>query len=185
MLIRRVVTATDAQGKSTIALDGPPSNAHEMLSAPGFAQAVLWSTTACPSIPVAGDPAPAVRTLHPDVGETRCLFLTLPPDSLMAHPDFDAAAFAREGLEHSHGIFDRMEPDAPGMHRTDTIDYVLVLEGEVWLELDNGRETRLERGDVVVQTGTRHAWRNKSQNPVKLFSVLIGAKPSGPEAPPV
>jgi mannose-6-phosphate isomerase-like protein (cupin superfamily) len=182
MLIRRVVTGTDTNGKSTIALDGPPSSAHEMLAAPGFAQAVLWSTVASPSIPVMDDPAPSVRSLHPEVGETRCLFLTLPPDSVMAHPDFDAVAFAREGLEHSHGIFDRMEPDAPGMHRTDTIDYVIVLEGEIWLELDDGRETRLARGDVVVQTGTRHAWRNKGQNPTKLFSVLIGAKRTGPVA---
>ena len=175
MIIRRVVTGLDTKGCSIIVTDGPPSNAYAMRSAPGFAQAVLWSTSALPSIPVDTDPAPSVKSLHPDVGETRCMMLSLPPDSAMSGPGFDPAAFAREGLEHSPGIFERMEPDAPGMHRTDTIDYVFVVEGEVWLELDDGLDTRLQAGDVVVQTGTRHAWRNKSQKSAKLFSVLIGA----------
>ena len=54
-----------------------------------------------------------------------------------------------------------MEPDAPGMHTTATIDFEVVLEGEVWLELDDGEEVHLRVGDCVVQNGTRHAWRNR------------------------
>lgn len=177
MIIRRVVTGLDAAGKSIIAADGQAQNTHAMVSAPGFAQAILWSTAAVPALPVTADAAASVQNLHPDPGETRCLLLQLPPDSTLSGPDFDPAAFVQEGLTHARGIFERMEPASPGMHRTDSIDYVYVVEGEVWLEVDDGRETRLQAGDVVVQTGTRHAWRNKSRSPVKLFSVLVGATP--------
>ena len=69
-----------------------------------------------------------------------------------------------------------MEPGAPGMHTTQTIDVELVISGEVWLELDDGAEVRLGPGDTVVQNGTRHAWRNKSNEPCVLLVALIGAK---------
>ena len=65
------------------------------------------------------------------------------------------------------------EPD--GMHRTPTVDYGIVLDGEIWLELDEGRSALLRQHDVVVQNGTRHAWRNKSNRPATLAFVLIGA----------
>ena len=62
------------------------------------------------------------------------------------------------------------------MHATDTLDYAIVIEGEAWLELDNGTRTRLTAGDVVIQQGTRHAWRNTSDRRVTVAFVLIGAK---------
>jgi len=62
------------------------------------------------------------------------------------------------------------------MHTTNTVDYGIVLEGEVWLELDDGKQVHLEAQDVIVQNGTRHAWRNKSDKPVKIAFVLIGAQ---------
>jgi quercetin dioxygenase-like cupin family protein len=65
------------------------------------------------------------------------------------------------------------------MHTTDTVDYGIVLEGEVWLELDDGKQIHLQAHDVVVQNGTRHAWRNKTQTPVKMAFVLIGANRKG------
>ena len=68
-----------------------------------------------------------------------------------------------------------MEPDAPGMHTTDTVDFELILEGEVWLELDDGVEVHLEPGDTVVQNGTRHAWRNHGDKVCRLLVVLVGA----------
>ncbi|MCY1310380.1 hypothetical protein D9M70_605620 [compost metagenome] len=73
------------------------------------------------------------------------------------------------------GLFDCFEAENPGMHRTPTIDYGVLLEGELWLELDNGEERLVHPGDVVIQNGTRHAWRNKSSNPAKAIFFMIGA----------
>ena len=68
-----------------------------------------------------------------------------------------------------------MEPDAPGMHTTATIDFEVVLDGEVWLELDDGVEVHLRPGDTVVQNGTRHAWRNHGDTTARLAVFIIGA----------
>jgi len=69
-----------------------------------------------------------------------------------------------------------MDMNEPGMHRTHSIDYGIVLDGEIWLELDNGEQTQLNRGDTIVQLGGRHAWRNNSDRPATLAFVLIGAR---------
>jgi quercetin dioxygenase-like cupin family protein len=61
------------------------------------------------------------------------------------------------------------------MHRTETVDVGLVLEGETWLLLDDGSETRVGAGDVVIQRGTNHAWANRSDHPVRMLFVLIDA----------
>jgi quercetin dioxygenase-like cupin family protein len=68
-----------------------------------------------------------------------------------------------------------MEPDAPGMHTTDTIDFEVVLEGEIWLELDDGATMHLRPGDTVVQNGTRHAWRNNGTETARLAVFICGA----------
>lgn len=67
------------------------------------------------------------------------------------------------------------DPDEPGMHRTATIDYDIVLEGTIGLELDNGAEVRLEPGDVVVQNGTRHRWHNRGNTIARVLAVSFGA----------
>ncbi len=74
------------------------------------------------------------------------------------------------------GLLDAMELDNPGMHTTDTIDFDIVLSGEVYLELDDGPEVRLTAGDCVIQNGTRHAWHNRSDEPVTMASALVGAR---------
>ena len=73
----------------------------------------------------------------------------------------------------SPGLGERFEPN--GMHTTPTVDYGIVLDGEIWLELDEGRTTLLRQHDVVIQNGTRHAWRNKSERAATVAFVLIGA----------
>ena len=103
------------------------------------------------------------------------MFVTFPPDSVMMSPSFDSAAAGAEFMEHMPELASKFEMDNPGMHTTDTVDYGIVLEGEVWLELDDGKQVHLRPHDVVVQNGTRHAWRNKSDKPVKMAFVLIGA----------
>ena len=74
------------------------------------------------------------------------------------------------GLGHAH------EQDAHGMHTTDTVDYVIVVAGEVWLELDDGQEVLVKAGDCVIQNGTRHAWRNRADVPCVMAAVMIGAE---------
>ena len=73
------------------------------------------------------------------------------------------------------GLLSHVELDNPGMHTTDTIDFEVVLSGEVVLELDDGAETVLHPGDTVVQNGTRHRWLNRGVQPAVLAVFLIGA----------
>lgn len=179
MDIRRVVTGYANGNKSVVVADGPATNHYEMKSLPGFARTVLWSTNAPVHYPAGEDPTPSVTNLHPEPGETRCLLLTVPPDTAMAREDFDPQAFFAEGLEHCAGIFERMEPDNAGMHQTDSVDYVMVVDGEIWLELDGGEMTRLQKNDFVIQNGTRHAWHNKSSASATILAILIGARRRG------
>jgi quercetin dioxygenase-like cupin family protein len=77
----------------------------------------------------------------------------------------------------ANGVMIRFTEMAPGaespMHRTETLDVGVVLEGETWLLLDNGSETRVGSGDAVVQRGTNHAWANRSDQPVRMVFVLV------------
>ena len=66
-----------------------------------------------------------------------------------------------------------------GVHTTDTVDIAFVVSGEIWMELDDGKEVHLKAGDSVVQNGTRHAWINRSNDICVLFAVMIGAKRDG------
>ena len=146
---------------------------------PGAESTLLWATAAKPSVPHTQEDAISGGTLYvPPVGETRLMFVTFPPDTVMMSPSFDPAAAGQEYMEHMPELASKFEMDNPGMHTTDTVDYGIVLEGEVWLELDDGKQVHLKANDVVVQNGTRHAWRNKSQKPVKMAFVLIGASRS-------
>jgi len=69
-----------------------------------------------------------------------------------------------------------MEPDNPGMHTTDTVDFDYIISGEVWLELDDGQQVHLQAGDCVIQNGARHAWRNKSSEPCVVAVAIVGAR---------
>ncbi len=104
------------------------------------------------------------------------MMVTFPPDSVFADPSFDGAAAAAENLAKTPGLADLFEPDNPGMHTTPTVDYAVVISGSVVLEVDEGAAVRLEPGDVVVQNGTRHAWRvPPSDEPATIFVILMGA----------
>ena len=70
----------------------------------------------------------------------------------------------------------RAEPQNPGMHTTDTVDFDVIVLGEVYLELDDGSEVLLEAGDCVVQNGTRHAWRNRSSAKCVIAVTLVGVE---------
>jgi mannose-6-phosphate isomerase-like protein (cupin superfamily) len=102
--------------------------------------------------------------------------VTFPPDSIFADPSFDREAARDESLIRLRGLADHFEKEDPGMHKTNTVDYSVVYDGEMWLELDDGKTLHLNRGDVVVQNGTRHAWRNKGTKPVTMLFFLNGAR---------
>lgn len=172
-MVRRVVTGVSASGKPVIATDGEPPRTRQHTHTPGFAQSVVWSTTA-PATPSA-DPTDSLRSVVPAPGETVALTVTFPPGSVYADPAWDPAAAAAEQLEASPGLAELFEPDSPGMHTTPTVDYGVVLSGEIVLDLDGGETALLRPGDLIVQNGTRHAWRNEGTEPATLFFVLIGA----------
>jgi quercetin dioxygenase-like cupin family protein len=71
-----------------------------------------------------------------------------------------------------------MDGEFPHMHTTDTVDFVVVLSGKLWLEVDDGKAVELSQGDSVIQNGTRHAWHNRSSVPCQIVSATIGARRS-------
>ncbi len=111
----------------------------------------------------------------PGPGGTSLHFVTFPPASAFADPSFDGEAAQDEALIRLRGLADHFEKEDPAMHKTSTVDYSIVYDGEIWLELDDGETMHLQRGDVVVQNGTRHAWRNKGTKPVTMLFFLNGA----------
>jgi mannose-6-phosphate isomerase-like protein (cupin superfamily) len=102
--------------------------------------------------------------------------VTFPPGSVFADPSFDGEAAHSEALIRLRGLADHFENEDPAMHKTNTVDYAVVYEGEIWLELDDAKTIHLKRGDVVVQNGTRHAWRNNGTKPVTMLFFLNGAR---------
>ncbi|MEE2665569.1 MAG: cupin domain-containing protein [Myxococcota bacterium] len=143
--IRRVVTGRNAAGRSVVLSDGaPPGAAYRG----GYGHADLWSLPAGPLHPESGgERAPGETDLEPPRGAMHWRLLRLPPSDTPAHPP-------QEELERDP----RFDARRPGMHRTDTIDWITVFEGEIELLLDDGR-VRLGAGDCVIQRGTWHAWR--------------------------
>lgn len=177
MTVRRVVTGKSG-GKSVIVSDGGTRRAKVFKNIPGQSAALIWSTPATPTLPIDGADVISEKSTYLPLqpGETRLEIVTFAPNSVMMSID-PAAAFG-EFAEHLPDLAATMEPDSPGMHTTQSVDYGIVLEGDLWLEVDDGKEVHLKPHDVVVQNGTRHAWRNKGDKPVKVAFVLIGAKKS-------
>lgn len=110
---------------------------------------------------------------------TRLLAVHFAPDSSAA-ADPEASMVAADATAEMDrlqpGLSQVFEPDSPGMHTTETVDYGICTRGELWLELDDGVEERITAGTVVVQRGTRHAWRNRTDEVATMIYVLIGAR---------
>jgi hypothetical protein len=176
MNVKRVVTGRNAAGESVFVSAGNAPRTHDYQHIPGMSVTQLWST---PALPALGDgtldPTDVVKSIVPLLGGTQFMLVGFPPDRVMMAPSFDVAAAVQENLRHAPGLAEKFEPDNPGMHTTDTIDYAIVVRGEISLELDAGRIEHLRAGDVVVQNGTRHAWRNRSNEVALVAFILIGA----------
>ncbi len=173
MKVRRVVTGHDARGKAVFASDVEVEPLTVSLM-PGAEFHRLWGGDQAPTFPDDGAPT-AQPDYFPPVGGYRFGLFTIPPGTGEAAADLDVDAALAEMEEKLPGLTSYVETDNPGMHTTDTIDFEVVLSGQVILELDDGVETVLRPGDTVVQNGTRHRWANRGSEPAVLAVFITGA----------
>lgn len=175
MQSNRIVTANDASGNAVFMDEMITPHLISFDHVPGFSVTRLWSTRESAIIPrTVTDAASLSKSLVPAPGETSCVIVEFPPDTVLE----DITDWEAVGAEYAAklpGLAERFEADSPGMHTTPTLDYIVMLSGELWLEVDAGQQRRLCVGDIVIQNGTRHAWRNKSNSPARIMSVMIGA----------
>lgn len=165
--VRRIVTGHDAAGRSIVTEDGAPQRSYDDLGEPGLVFHEIWHTARTPAAIVAAgaEPAEAALMLAPPPGGTRIRVLDIPVEH--AGADFEAV-FANIGGSDAHVASDRH----PSFHRTRSIDYGIVLDGEITLLLDT-TETVVRAGDIVVQRGTNHGWVNRGTRPCRIAFVLV------------
>lgn len=172
--IERIVTGHDERGRAVIASRGPLPTAVEIAAIPGTVFHEVWSTSASPApIDNGPDPTLGALTLPPPAHGTRLRFVDIPPDTsefLARGATQMQEAFEQAGDVHASTV--RADSPHPLMHRTESIDYGVVIEGEMTLVLDDS-EVALARGSVVIQRGTNHAWANRSGRPCRMLFVLI------------
>ena len=174
--IRRVVTGTNRDGKAVFVSDGPAPYSHDFEFMPGQAQTRVWFTEEVPTTrPPSGEPTSEGGPVVAPPGGASFVVVQYAPDSVVHDPRFDSERLGGEMETFAPDVAAAFEPDAPGMHRTASVDYGIVVSGEIWLELDDGAETRLLPGDTVVQIAARHAWRNKTDRPAVVAFVITGA----------
>jgi hypothetical protein len=175
---RRVVTGHDASGQSIIISDATSPHIMPIMDQPNFAVTDFWKTFATPADNSAGtepDPCQVPVQVAPPASGSVFRVVQFPPDKDWAAKaaamggsvpiDATAKSASKGGVvRHAH------------MHRTRSIDYAIVLSGEIWAVMDVG-ETKLVAGDVLVQRGTNHAWANRSGAPCVVAFVLIDAEP--------
>jgi mannose-6-phosphate isomerase-like protein (cupin superfamily) len=171
---RRIVTA-NVNGKSVVQSD-EPLLAYEFKTVLGYEHTLIWVNARTPDLSKEQRFDRYPDSVVPGPGGTSLHFVTFPPGSVFADSSFDYVAARDEALIRLRGLADHFEKEDPAMHKTNTVDYAVVYDGEIWLELDDSEMLHLKRGDVVVQNGTRHAWRNRGTKPVTMLFFLNGAR---------
>jgi mannose-6-phosphate isomerase-like protein (cupin superfamily) len=141
---------------------------------PGHSIHTLWGCDDVPRIG-SGPTAPTFAPYFPGPGGVRVVLVRFPPDGGPG-PQGEPADLIAEAERLMPGAVAALAPDEAGLHATDTVDVNLVLEGELWLELEDGAEQRLRAGSAVVLHGARHAWHNRGDVPALLASVMVGAR---------
>jgi len=178
--VRRLATAHTQSGKSVFIQDGQTSRVITFRYTPGLEVTEIWATGSNPILPVPHeDPIIKMSSSVPGPEETRFRIVRFPPARELSEASpggTDAVAARAEQIAKMPGLGELHEVDDPGMHTTDTIDYGVVISGEIWLELDDGAIVHLQQGDCIVQNGTRHAWRNPGSEPCLMAFVMIGVK---------
>lgn len=172
--IHRVVTGHNAQGQAVVVSNGPLPTVVEIAAIPGTVFHEVWSTSGAPApVDNGADPTLGPLTLPPPKHGTRFRFVDIPPDTeeFLAHgAQRMKDAFSQIGDEAASTVI--AQSPHPLMHRTESVDYGVVIEGEMTLVLDQG-EVLLKPGSVVVQRGTNHAWANRSGKPCRMLFVLV------------
>ena len=169
--VRRIVTGHRADGRSTVLIDAPAPNVKQR--AAGNGSTLLWVTDESPAdVSRAGDRAAREIGVPPPRRGSIFRVAEFPPgvggevrDNETVLRDFAIGPDVKRGHAPRH----------PAIHRTRSLDYVVVLEGEITLLLDDG-DVLLKAGDVVVQQGTNHAWINRGAATCRLAMVFIDAE---------
>jgi len=169
---RRVVTG-HRDGKSVV-LSDQRREPYKFKTVAGFEHTYIWSTNGTleshpdkvdQELPTSALPSADGSLLH---------IVTFPPNRAAASSTSDPSQVTQEFLTRLPGLADTFERDGSQMHTTDTVDYAILLDGELWLELDDGATVHLVAGDTVVQQATRHGWRNKGEHPATIAFVMLG-----------
>lgn len=169
--MRRIVTAIDGQGRSYIAEDGPAPAMMTIELRPGYRNNNLWRTTSTPVNVSEPDTSIEHRGVLPPKGGTVLRVIDIPPEE--KDPELRR--------KQTEAVFGAMFKDAhhdaaharhPGMHITDTVDYAILLQGELVAIMDEG-ETTMRAGDILIQRGTNHAWANRSNKIARIAFILI------------
>ena len=171
--IRRVVTGHDENGVATVIMDGEADCILQRPSRPGVTLTNLWQSTKTPAaMERHDDPVTGPLILHPPKNGSVFRIVQFDPenpdelaelDGKSAFSEMGAGANIVEGARH------------PFMHRTDSLDYAVVLTGEIYMMMDED-EYLVKAGDVIVQQGTNHAWSNRGIEPCQIAFILIDAK---------
>lgn len=166
--LRRIITGFNEEGKSIVTYDGPPY---------GQGLFEMWVTDRTPADNKNKKDAAKRKVLlePPSNGSVFRFFQVSPEDPSRPSENLEketAANYAVIGASHCRTDTSR----DPRMHKTKTVDYIILLEGEITLLLDEG-EVDLKPFDVVIQRGTNHAWINKGSKPALLAAILIDAEP--------
>lgn len=161
--VRRIVTGENAAGRSMIVSDGPTLNRFMSKYAPSYVQ-VPWATGA--GAAKGDEPAPADHQFgFHSPGGSVLRIVDFPPDD--SYNVDDLTAFLDE-----HRVRDKGNPRHFWFHKTQSLDYAICLEGEIYAMLDED-ETLMRAGDVLIQRATNHSWSNRSDKPCRMAFVLL------------
>jgi hypothetical protein len=172
--IRRIVTGRDAQGRSCIVEDGPSPAVQLVPERPGYRVTNLWRTVGSPTKINAADSIAEHAGVAPPAGGTVIRIIDIPPEAAdpAERKRLAAATFGHLFADATHRLDDARHP---GMHATASVDYAVVLDGELTAILEQD-ETVLSAGDVLIQRGTHHAWANRSGKMVRVLFVLVAGQ---------
>lgn len=180
--IRRIITGHNEHGKSIIISDGPSPNKLPLLETPALGLTDLWVTHSVPADnTIFSDAAARKVVLEPPRGGTIFRIVEFPPEKEVLGERYRKAVFdAMSASETMDGDSSRH----PMMHKTNTVDYAIVVSGEIYAVLDEG-ETLMRQGDCLVQRGTNHAWSNRSDGPCLVAFVLVDTHLVPPATEPI